>query len=188
MNIYDNVLHPVDFKNFRNEILSPNFSWHHTPTASMHDSHYSWAHVAYLSGGKRSSIADEAESIVYRLLKRANEPISKLLRIRFGLHTVTERNVIDDPHVDDEREHKVGLLYLTETDGQTRLYNETYDYDSDLNSYNYYKTVLKETVTLKDECMPKENRLLLFDGKYYHASTSPTFGLRRVTLNFNYLP
>jgi len=186
MKIIDKILHPLEFKILQKTVLSSDFPWYFSNTAHSEDTNYSWSHLA-LPDNKVFPFYQTIEPIFLRMLQNANESITKLFRIRLGLHTVTEKNLIDAPHVDFNFEHKVGLFYLTSTDGTTKLYNESFDYKSGLNPVNYFKTILNENVTIMNECMPVENRLLLFNGSHYHSSTSPTVGTRRVTINFNYI-
>jgi len=188
MKIIDKILHPLEFKMLQKTVLSLDFPWYFVKTAYIEDtnSNYSWAHAAS-PDNKVFPFYQTIEPILLRMLQTANEPITKLLGVRLGLHTVTEKNVIDSPHVDLYFKHKVGLFYLTNTDGTTKLYNELFDYDSGLTPFDYFKNILNENVTIMNECMPMENRLLLFDGSHYHSSTSPTIGTRRVTINFNYI-
>ena len=70
-------------------------------------------------------------------------------------------------HVDDDRPHIVGLYYPNDADG------DTFFFDGDQN------VIHRES--------PERGKMVTFDGKQYHSSSSPTTGVR-FTLNINYRP
>jgi hypothetical protein len=120
------------------------------------------------------------------LLDKAEEPINRLHRIRLGLLTKTATNQINDPHVDSHIQHKTGLIYLNDSNGNTILYNEKYDVTSGITPYDYFVKTLDQTISIKESVESRKNRLLLFNGLHYHSSTTPTNVDRRITINFNY--
>jgi len=90
-----------------------------------------------------------------------------------------ERRVFS-PHVDFPYiKHNSAIFYINDSDGDTILYNEECPVGS------------KEQLTLDDltECKritPKANRLLLFEGNYWHTGESPVDHARRVIFNMNF--
>tara|TARA_B100000927_G_scaffold232309_1_gene192393 strand:- start:182 stop:727 length:546 start_codon:yes stop_codon:yes gene_type:complete len=77
---------------------------------------------------------------------------------KFGKH--------HNPHVDNEKPHKVILYYINDADG------DTFFFDSD------GKVIHRET--------PERGKMVIFDGyERYHASSSPSKNIR-MTLNINY--
>ncbi len=184
--IIDKVLYRIEFKKLQKEVFSPEFPWYFTKTASLEDSNYSWSHVIFRHGRSVSNSSKLIRPIVERVLRRAEEPFSKILRIRLGLHTIGNKLIVDQPHVDSKSLHKVGIFYLNDTDGDTILYNETYDIDSKKDIIDYFKEKLNNKVSVMTRCTPTENRLFLFNGNQYHSSSNPILNERRVIININY--
>ena len=85
----------------------------------------------------------------------------------------TSEQVIHDPHVDiNEIPNITTIYYVSDSDGDTVIYNETQKSD------NY---------TVMDTITPKKNRLLIFDGSHYHTGHSPMKHQNRVLINSNFL-
>ena len=72
---------------------------------------------------------------------------------------------IDTPHVDIVGDHFVILYYVCDSDGDTIIYNEK------VKSNNY---------TIQKRITPKQGRVVLFDGSYYHTAEQPTDNIRCV--------
>ena len=72
---------------------------------------------------------------------------------------------IDTPHIDIVDDHFVILYYVCDSDGDTIIYNEK------VKSDNY---------TIQKRISPKQGRVVLFDGSYYHTAEQPTDNIRCV--------
>ena len=72
---------------------------------------------------------------------------------------------IDTPHVDIVGDHFVILYYVCDSDGDTIIYNEK------VKSDNY---------TIQKRITPKQGRVVLFDGSYYHTAEQPIDNIRCV--------
>lgn len=114
------------------------------------------------------------------LSKAPQIPFDILLRIRLGMHTANHRNYINEPHVDLGEPHTTALLYINDSDGDTLIYNKQADFSGG-------PRLLDESE--KQEFIPvssKANRMIFFDGSYYHSSTRQTFPQQRMTVNYNF--
>lgn len=135
-------------------------------------------HNSYLSQTLETSIIFAGSNIGFN--------ISKLNRIRGGFISVTPHPVTHNPHVDMEANTRyTALLYMNESDGDTVIYNETYDINCGMPSYDYYKSI-KDNISVALTVSPKPNRLVVFDSNRYHASTSPIAHPNRIVINFNF--
>jgi hypothetical protein len=187
MKIIDNVIPPTLFTLLENRISSTNFPWYYVPTSYEGKvGKYSWSHLALDGDIRLSGMTDFLETLIIGALDIAGDPANRLHRIRLGLLTKTSVNEINDPHVDSEIQHKTGLIYLNNSDGNTILYNEKYDVTSGMTPYDYFVKTLDQTISIKESVESRKNRLLLFNGLHYHSSTTPTNVDRRITINFNY--
>ena len=71
----------------------------------------------------------------------------------------------DLPHVDIVGDHFVMLYYVCDSDGDTIIYNE----QEKSSSYTVQKRIT-----------PKQGRVVLFDGSYYHTAEQPLNNIRCV--------
>lgn len=78
---------------------------------------------------------------------------------------------VDTPHTDLEYKHLVVLYYVSTTDGDTLIYNEQ-EIPENL------KFTINKRVT------PKQGRVVIFDGRFWHTAEQPTKGVRCI-LNYN---
>ena len=100
-----------------------------------------------------------------------------LSRLRVGLNFPTFRKehiLHNQPHIDfPESElvnHYTCLYYVNDSDGPTVVFNE--------------KTK-SDLYTVKYQCHPEKNKLFVFDGKHYHASSCPKHHDARLALTIN---
>ena len=76
---------------------------------------------------------------------------------------------VDTPHIDIKEDHFVMLYYVCDSDGDTIIYNEQIE---------------SETYTVQRRVTPKQGRVVLFDGSYYHTAEQPLNNIRCV-VNYN---
>jgi hypothetical protein len=114
--------------------------------------------------------------------KAVNFKAYELIKARSFLQVPFHKNYtdvkLDALHVDQPFPHLVLLYYVFDADGDTIIVNErsstnTKLYDLDANSYEIIGSIT-----------PKKNRLVIFNGDYYHTAYQPTNGLRCV-ININ---
>ena len=85
------------------------------------------------------------------------------------LPLTTKRGKVDTPHIDTNEKHFVMLYYVLDSDGDTIIYNEKQDSDS---------------YTVKERVTPKQGRVVLYDGAFYHTAEQPLNNIRCV-VNYN---
>ena len=71
----------------------------------------------------------------------------------------------DSPHIDTSDDHFVMLYYVCDSDGDTIIYNEQEKSDR---------------YTVQKRITPKQGRVVLFDGSYYHTAEQPLNNIRCV--------
>lgn len=116
--------------------------------------------------------------IAYNACDKIKFHISEVIAVRSFLTIPLPnlQNVVDHPHVDREVSHIVVLYYVTDSDGDTVIYDKTFrDVPPD-----QLKT---EELKIFKSITPKKGRAIVFDGSRYHASTRPTLG-HRCVVNF----
>ena len=92
-------------------------------------------------------------------------------RARFDMTLISPPNSMHEPHVDFDHPHYACILYVNDSDGDTVIYNET---------------TMGQPFTEKCRISPKKNRLVFFNGSYYHTGHSPSEYQNRILVNSNY--
>ena len=85
------------------------------------------------------------------------------------LPTNIKREDVDSPHIDMQFKHFVMLYYVCDSDGDTIIYNEREK---------------SESYTIKKKVTPKQGRVVLFDGRYYHTAEQPNEN-KRCIINYD---
>ena len=102
------------------------------------------------------------------------EQISRCIAGIQGVQVMRKQNKICNIHINQETPHLVLLYYVNDADGETLLYDKTAD---DIEDDEMYLDE-KHEFNVVNKIMPKQGRILLFDGKTYHSSSSPTTEMR----------
>lgn len=176
--IIDDVIPKPIFNRIKSLVIdNPFFNFTATKTAVFNDRVSSFA----------TEPKTEWESQYFGLplvmaLANINLEIENLFRIRFGILHRDIKQIINTPHIDaPNRRHFVGLYYLNDTDGSTKIWKQKHtNFDTEPKSYTI------EDVDLQQEIFPKSNRMVLFNGEHYHSSTLPTKTQLRYVINYNF--
>jgi hypothetical protein len=181
------------FHRLKTFIEDESFSWYYCKATAYGSDAISnlysgsFSHTAFShQHGKNSSFSDFSESCLYTILDKMEVKIKKLIRIRVGFIPISGEYYIHSPHVDFTIPHKVGILYMNDSDGDTILYNEKYDPNHLEGSFSYYQKVLKEKVSISERSTPKENKFIMFDGASYHSSSTPIKTKKRISINYTF--
>ena len=85
---------------------------------------------------------------------------------------VNTDGTIDNPHIDiiGKVDFIVALYYVCDSDGDTVIYNETKE---------------SKTYTIKKSVTPKQGRMVIFDGRLFHAAKQPINSNTRCIVNYN---
>lgn len=97
---------------------------------------------------------------------------TRLLRCRVDMTVASSVPVLHSPHVDVLGNHITTIYYVSDSDGDTVVYNER----EKSNQYSVMKTI-----------SPKKNRLVIFDGEHYHTGHSPMKHKNRILINSNFI-
>jgi hypothetical protein len=179
MEIIDNFLPEEEFKILQEEILGRHFPWYYVENITgmnnpMVDGLY---HSVYNKYNDTTSRTIELFVPLFKSLDSIGYTSESLCILRLGMQVPfpgISKDMHLAPHIDTKNNNiDTALLYINETDGDTFLFNESFN-GIDINSF-----------TIKERISPKPNRLVLFDGLQYHAASCPVVSQRRVVLNIN---
>lgn len=187
----NDALSPTVFEKVKQLTFGGEVPWYATMTDyySMEPNKYShsWAHFAVFDGKSMSPLGDTLMMAAFMALDKAGQNVDKIFRIRLGLHSISPQSFTGGPHVDYDSNHMVGLLYLNDSDGDTKLYRETYNPAANMDTYRYFAEVHGGRATVAETSTPQANKLICFNGMHYHSSSSPTTVAKRIVMNINYL-
>lgn len=112
---------------------------------------------------------------------------SNLARLKANLNTTALTTDPFEPHVDHpDAAMDTAILYLNDSDGPTYIYDFKcpigYTTNQALEHYRKNKEECKILVAVP----PKKNRLIVFDGTYYHSGSRPVVNKARYNINFNW--
>lgn len=184
--VLDDAL-PIELFNvLSNEIFDSKFPWYYCLSSAYPKDNsnnvyeYSFSHIAYENGEKKSFIHEYCYAGLLSALSKLNIQNKNLIRIRLGMHTAIENQIINDPHVDFEKPHVGALLYLNDCNADTYFFKQRYNgvlqrFDEE----GFNKEVMEQVA-------PKKNRLVLFNGNIYHSSSKQSDVSRRVVINYNF--
>lgn len=186
-----NILSPAIFNKVKESVLAPGTPWYSLSTDYYNYKNpdmysHSWAHLAYSEGAPTSHLGDMLHMAALSALDKAGQEVNEILRIRLGLHTISPQTRVGGAHVDYDQPHKVALIYLNDSDGDTLIFNEMYDPNSGASTYEYFQDRYQGRASVIHTSRPEENKMIWFDGLHYHSSSSPTTVAKRVTININY--
>lgn len=183
--VIDDVLPQWMFDRVKKFTLdNKDFPWFYGRTASKDDEHMSFSHTV---GDWSLPYAELLGNSAYTIGEKTNISIKDIYRIRFGLILPEENPKRNQAHVDHYINHYTFLLYLNDVDGDTILYNEKFDPDKcfdEEQEKNFIIDHLDGKLTVAKTVSPKPNRVVVFDGLQYHASTPPSKS-GRIAINYN---
>jgi hypothetical protein len=123
--------------------------------------------------------------ILFMFCEKAGIKFNTLLRMRVGLFTRTMIEAVHhNPHVDFYEPHQTAVYYVNDSDGDTFIFNETYD---DLNLQQSARHADENRFTLAGRVSPRKGKMCGFDGRHYHASMHPMKAVSRIAVTFNFL-
>ena len=104
-----------------------------------------------------------------------SQTIKKFMRMKINLQTqcsFSKEQFYNTPHLDrlDNLEYFNAIYYVNDSDGETLLFKK---------ENNRYKVI--------EKVIPKQGRLLVFDGNIYHSGRHPIEALKRIIINFNFI-
>lgn len=177
---------------FNRDITSPLWFWrenHLNDSAlEVEDSSFTgFMHILWGRDGKESDFYDIFVPLLYSMEEKINMTIKDLIQLRLGLFTLNKnRQPYHVPHVDYQNDglKYTAIYYLNDSDGDTFFFNEFLDPNIKrfINGYD------PSLFTVAKSIKPKQGKLVLFDGRRYHASSYPESTPERMVLNINFAP
>ena len=168
--IKDILLGEINYKNYE-------FPWYYTKDVTKSDLNKSQKRPAFTHGYVKLSgiVISEFHDIFLNLIKvcchRLQMTEVDVIQGRsfLQLPLTTKKGKVDTPHIDTDDKHFVMLYYVCDSDGDTIIYNEREK---------------SESYTIKKRVTPKQGRVVLFDGGFYHTAEQPNKD-KRCIINYD---
>jgi len=190
--VYDDIISKADSDRMVKEIYNPEFPFYIQMETSEYPSKlrnsviankntydtHGLVHVVHdTDRGINSFLHETFSNIVEKFCKEHDLEFEKHIRMKINL--VFQKKGFKDkyhyPHIDTPERHYVLLYYINDSDGPTWLFNNKYDGEN-------HSDTLETAIKIE----PKQGRAVLFDGRYFHASTNPAKHDYRAVINFNF--
>jgi hypothetical protein len=181
--IYDDII-DIDYQNKIKDILcSLKFPWFFCNDISYTGNNVQqrpgFQHLYVEKKKINSQYHKHIAPIILKSLKKANIKNNVFLQGRSFLQlplNISDRHIVDTPHVDADIPHLAVLYYVNDSDGDTIIYeNEFKGYDN---------RPFKKDLKIKQKVTPKKGRVVIFDGKYWHTAEQPEHN-NRCRINYN---
>ena len=103
------------------------------------------------------------------------EQISRFIAGIQGVQVIRKQNKVCNIHINQKTPHLVLLYYVNGANGETLLFDKTID---DIKDDDIMYLEERHEFNVVNKIMPKQGRILLFDGRTYHSASSPTTEMR----------
>tara|TARA_A200000113_G_scaffold193953_1_gene183777 strand:- start:9209 stop:9790 length:582 start_codon:yes stop_codon:yes gene_type:complete len=179
----ENVIEKDYQKQILDVVTDITFDWHFMEdttfekTDTLNNSTPSFANLVYHPNNKENPGLEFFTPLLQNTCAKAGLELDQLLRMRLGFLLNTKymmphvRYQYNTPHVDFEQDHYTACYYINECDGETVVFHETEEAEK-------YKPMHKS--------MPQQGKVLVFNGKHYHASTCPKMFTKRIVMTMNF--
>jgi hypothetical protein len=174
------------FAYIRTVMTSPGFPWYFTDNVATYNKmpsgkHFGFSHIFFEINKSRSEYLDICEPILSCAQEKFDISVEHLLRIRGGLYTNVGEKIHHEFHIDYPSPHRVLLFYVC-GDGETDISQEKFSLQQT------GEVMLKDDKTKSFERIePRPNMGVLFDGDFFHRSSTPTQEDARIVISFDFI-
>jgi len=133
-----------------------------------------------------SNVFDITLQVAMEILNYNNIYCSEIFRMALN-STGSRKDTNSNPHVDHMHSHKVLMVYLSNSEGNTLVCGEKYGKDSNGTLggsavYPGFTIKGEKSLNVIAEIKPTEDRTVIFDGLQYHCHKFPPTGENRFVL------
>jgi hypothetical protein len=150
-----------------------------------------FVHAAFDYGNTPSDFHPFIKPLIYSIEEASGIKINELLRIRIGFlqpRINYTGYLYNAPHVDFHMPHYTACYYVSDSDGETVVFDKTIsDVGVDITEESLYNFTKDTQFTVVDSCMPKKGTAFVFSGQQFHASTNPVNFKRRLVVTINWM-
>ena len=178
--VFDDIVDKEEQERIKNDMLGRSFPWYFmsdiTNPAIMLQKRPGFSHYFVNDYEVNSNRGDLIEKIIDNSVNKINFKLNKIIKCRGFLQIPIKldptETLVDSPHIDIPEKHLVILYYVSDTDGDTIIYNETFKDGIELPD--------PKLMTEKQRVKPKQGRVVIFNGHTYHSGTQSVNDVRCV--------
>lgn len=185
MKVYDDLLPPSYQEAIKETFLFSSFPWYFLNDVTFgklatHNKSPALSHLLVNKGEIISRFYDFLQPMVHIAAHKENLTLKKVVQCRTFLQfpSTGVSSPVDNLHIDLPYDHTVFLYYVTNSDGDTVITNRARQGSQEELNLTLDDASQYSTVT------PKQGRLVIFDGRYYHTAYRPSKDIRCV-INFD---
>ena len=184
LEVFDDLIEKPLQEKIKSTLMSI-FPWYYSNDVSAH--HWSenqerpaLFHLFYSNYKESSDFYWMPKKIVSKVIHKFELKITQIIQSRTFLQLplssqYLKNDTVDNAHVDSQINHLVFLYYVIDSDGDTIIYDKKWEKGiQHLNSEETSKLLIKKRVT------PKQGRVVVFDGRYWHTAEQPKYNKRCV--------
>ena len=178
--VFDDFLPPQYFDVLQKAILGYEFSWYLVESATGYGvqtnlSEFGFNHNIFDNDVSYSALQPLLAGFYGAVQEKTF--CGKLLKARMDMTVMNPDGCLHQPHIDMSAKNNITvILYITDSLAPTVIYKNRIEKNGD--SYGQLE--------VEQEVLPKENRIVVFDGQRLHTGNSPKSEVRRVLLNCNF--
>jgi hypothetical protein len=184
--VFDDIIPIEQQETIKNTLLGPQFPWRFVDDVTgggSQDKRPAFSHTFISDGAIRTNQA--FVNVLQPLWKNCMGKVMEKTSTQGNYSALKARSFLqlplanltgseyDSHHIDMMQEHFAFLYYVCDSDGDTVLFENMYSRD---NPNSPEPGELKE----KMRVTPKQGRVVIFDGYYWHTATQPSKGIRCV--------
>jgi hypothetical protein len=189
----ENII-PIDYQNHLLATMTGfSFPWAFNPSLvspddiflDRDDNHAGFNHFFYEKGEPTSQFFNLLYPLVLSITSQSPIKFNRMTRMRANLtlQNKTSKSEYHMPHIDTWFPHWNAIYYVNDCDGDTFIFNEMNEnYDPGEGDINKIKDM---QFTVKRRITPKKGKIVIFPGKYYHASSYTQQSRYRCVVNIN---
>ena len=184
LKVFDDIIEKPLQEEIKSILFKDNFFWYFisdvTSSSAANQGRPSFFHKFYDNYNENSDFCWMPKEIVSKVIVELKIKMTQIIKSRTFLQLplssqYLKNDTVDNAHVDSQINHLVFLYYVVDSDGDTIIYDKKWEKGiQHLNSEETAKLLIKKRVT------PKQGRLVVFDGRYWHTAEQPKYNKRCV--------
>lgn len=186
--VIDNIINKQEQENIKNKLIGDDgINWFFQNDVSIKNNlrqrRPGFCHHFYRHNNINSDVYYLIEQIITNTVKKlkwktysVNDLIEARTFLQLPLNKEFIGSGVDSPHLDRTEPHFVFLYYVNDSDGDTVIYNYKSKSATDIPFFEDVKELKRIT--------PKQGRVVVFDGMYWHTAEQPKNNVRCI-VNFN---
>ena len=174
LEVFDDIIDKSLQEKIKSTLFSNNFPWYFLPDITSKEkenqSRHGFLHLFVDDNIENSEFYTTIRPILDNTAGKLKLILPEAIKCRsfLQLPLSLKDDTVDNAHVDMDAPHIVFLYYVIDSDGDTIIYDKKWEKGTmAMNSEETAKLLIKKKIT------PKQGRVVVFDGRYWHTAEQP---------------